>query len=219
MIKKTRKIMSLLSLVCILLPNSGKAQKNIYENPDFSNISKAHERIAILPFKATVNLGQSITKEAQQELEASEGIAVQNALETYFLKAQKRKRYKVSFQNTKDTNAYLNKKGISYDNLDIYTTSELCDVLKVDAIISGSINLNVQLSKGRSKEFKLIDYVTGNTKYGRIGIKVSDATTGKLIWKYEKEIDRKTGKNTQELIESMMRQASRKFPYELESLP
>lgn len=218
MIKKIKKIISLLSLVCILLPYKGWAQKNIYENPEFNSISKSHKTIAILPFKAIVNLGQPITKEDQAALEASEGIAVQNALETYFLKAQKRKRYKVSFQNTKDTNAFLKKKEVSYDNIDVFTTSELCEILKVDALISGSINLNVQLSQGLSKEFNLIDYVTGNTKYGRIGIKVSDATTGKLIWKYEKEIDRKTGKNTQDLIESMMKQASRKFPYELESL-
>ena len=56
--------------------------------------------------------------------------------------------------------------------------------------------------------------MTGNAKYGRIGIKISDVKTGKLLWKYEKQIDRKTGKNTVDLIGSMMRQASRKFPYE-----
>ena len=81
-------------------------------------------------------------------------------------------------------------------------------------IISGTITLNVQLSRGDAKKFKLLDYVTGNAKYGRIGIKISDVKTGKLLWKYEKQIDRKTGKNTVDLIGSMMRQASRKFPYE-----
>lgn len=190
------------------------AQKNIYESKQFKSISKSHKTIAILPFLATVNLDEPVTKEAQANLEASEGYAVQNALETYFLKIQKRKKYRIAFQNTKDTNAFLRKNKIGYNNLDVYSTKELAKILGVDALISGSINLNVQLSKGASKSFNLLEYVTGNTKYGRIGIKISDATTGKLLWKYEKKIDRKTGKNTLELIESMMRQASRKFPYE-----
>ncbi len=73
------------------------------------------------------------------------------------------------------------------------------EILGVDAIISGTITLNVQLSRGATKSFKLLDYVTGNTKYGRIGIKISDVKTGKLLWKYEKQIDRKTGKNTMNL--------------------
>ncbi|MFT4790697.1 MAG: hypothetical protein ACI9KR_000304 [Arcticibacterium sp.] len=213
---KTKQSFKVLLVLFILLTHQAWGQKNIYENKQFKALTSNHQKIAILPFLASVQLDEVVPKENQKNLESSEGYAVQNALETYFLKIQKRKKYSVSFQNTKDTNAFLKKKNIDYQNLDIYTIEELAEILGVDAIISGNITLNVQLSKGNSKEFKIIDYLTGNTKYGRIGVKVSDASSGKLLWKYEKQIDRKTGKNTQELIESMMRQASRKFPYEQE---
>lgn len=189
-------------------------QKNIYENKQFKIISAGHQKLAILPFLANVNLDQELSDEMQKELESSEGYAVQEALETYFLKMEKRKKYRVDFQNIKDTNAFLKKRDIDYHSLDIYSIDEIGTILGVDAIISGTITLNVQLSRGDTKEFKWLDYVTGNTKYGRIGIKISDVSTGKLLWKYEKQIDRKTGKNTVELIASMMKQASRKFPYE-----
>ena len=118
------------------------------------------------------------------------------------------------FKHLWKTNVFLKKREVGYNSLDIYSIKELGDILGVDAIISGTITLNVQLSRGDAKKFKLLDYVTGNAKYGRIGIKISDVKTGKLLWKYEKQIDRKTGKNTVDLIGSMMRQASRKFPYE-----
>jgi len=213
---KAKQFFKGLLVLFILLTHQAWGQKNIYENKQFKALSSNHQKIAILPFLASVQLDELVSKENQKDLESSEGYAVQNALETYFLKIQKRKQYSVSFQNIKDTNAFLKKNNIDYKNLDIYTIEELAKILGVDAIISGNITLNVQLSKGDSKDFKILDYITGNTKYGRIGIKVSDASSGRLLWKYEKQIDRKTGKNTQELIESMMRQASRKFPYEQE---
>lgn len=110
----------------------------------------------------------------------------------------------------------MNQNKISYDNIDVYTVRQLSEILRVDGIISGTIDLNVLLSKGIPTEFNLMDYINGNANYGRIGIKISDGPTGKLLWKYEKQIDRKSGKNTTDLIDLMMKQASKKFPYDRE---
>ncbi|HCO85242.1 MAG TPA: hypothetical protein DIT95_17180, partial [Arenibacter sp.] len=65
-------------------------------------------------------------------------------------------------------------------------------------------------------EFSLLDYINGDANYGRIGVKISDGLTGKLLWKYEKQINKKSGKNTTDLIDLMMKLASRKFPYDRE---
>ena len=86
----------------------------------------------------------------------------------------------------------------------------------MDGLISGTLNLNILLSEGVPTDFNLLDYFSGNADYGRIGLKISDGKTGKLLWKYENEISKRTGKNTTELIDRMMRTASRKFPYDKE---
>ncbi len=192
------------------------AQKNIYENRRFDELTENHEVLAIVPFIANLDLEQDVSPSELRKLAEKEGYAVQNALETYFSKRKKRKKFNVDFQNIEDTNAILTQKGINYSNLDIYTTKQLCDILKVDGIISGNLNLNILLSKGVSTEFSFFDYFSGNANYGRIGVKVSDGDTGKLLWKYEKAITKKTGKNTVELIDKMMKLASRKFPYDKE---
>jgi hypothetical protein len=145
-----------------------------------------------------------------------EGYAVQNALETYFSKRKQRKKFNVDFQNINNTNALLAQNGIDYDNIDIHTTQELCKILDVDGIISGNLNLNILLSEGVPTDFNLLDYFSGDANYGRIGVKISDGESGKLLWKYENEISKKTGKNTTELIDKMMKAASRKFPYDKE---
>ncbi|NNE01931.1 MAG: hypothetical protein HKN52_02100, partial [Eudoraea sp.] len=85
-----------------------------------------------------------------------------------------------------------------------------------DGIVSGNLDVNILLSEGIPSSFNFIDYILGDANYGRIGIKVSDGTTGKLLWKYEKEINKKSGKNTTDLIDGMMKKATRKFPYDKE---
>ncbi len=210
MIKKV--ILSLLLFtVCI-----ANAQKNIYESNRFDILSENHEVLAIVPFLAQLELEQSISKKEQKQLAEREGYAVQDALETYFSQRKKRKKFNVDFQNTKNTNALLAQNNITYENIDVYTIKQLSEILGVDGIISGNLDLNILLSKGVPTDFSFLDYFNGSTDYGRIGIKISDGLTGKLLWRYEKAIDKKTGKNTSELIDRMMRLASKKFPYDKE---
>ncbi|MEA1785952.1 hypothetical protein U1E44_07605 [Arenibacter sp. GZD96] len=203
-------------LIFLALGLSLQAQKNIYESDKFDELSESHQILAIIPFVTRLELKDSISQEQLQQLEENEGYTVQNALETYFSQGKKNKRFTVEFQNIKNTNALLAKNNISYDNIDIYTIKELCTLLNVDGIISGNLSLNVLLSKGVPTEFSFMDYIKGDANYGRIGIKVSDGGTGKLLWKYEKEINKKSGKNTYDLITIMMKQATRKFPYDTE---
>ncbi len=189
-------------------------QKNIYESGKFDEISQHHEVLAILPFLTRLDLKTDLSNEELRALERKEGLAVQNALETYFSKRKKKKKFSVAFQNTQNTNAILAKNNITYSNIDVYTIKELSELLGVDGIISGNLDLNILLSKGVPTEFSIIDYFLGEANYGRIGIKISDGKLGKLLWKYEKQITKKTGKNTDDLIDRMMKMAAKKFPYD-----
>lgn len=206
----------ILPLILFFTVSLAMAQKNIYENINFDELTEDHRVLAIIPFIAHLELKEAVDHNELKTLAQREGYAVQNALETYFSKRKKRKKFNVDFQNVANTNAILAQNGIDYNNLDIHTTQELCDILKVDGIISGNLNLNILLSEGVPTNFSLLDYFSGDANYGRIGVKISDGETGKLLWKYENEITKKTGKNTTELIDKMMKTASRKFPYDKE---
>lgn len=192
------------------------AQKNIYESDTFDELSQKHKVLAILPFNTHLDLKENWSKDELKAMEKKEGLAVQNALESYFSLRKKKKKFSVDFQNTKNTNAILAQNNITFENIDIYTTKQLSELLSVDGIISGNLDLNVLLSDGIATEFSIIDYFLGEANYGRIGIKISDGDKGKLLWKYEKEINKKSGKNTTDMIDQMMKLASRKFPYDRE---
>ena len=193
-----------------------QGQKNIYESDRFEDLSADHKILAIIPFFTNLDLKEEVNEIDLKKLEEREGYAVQDALETYFGRGKKRKKFSVDFQNTENTNAILTQNNITYSNIDTYTIKQLSEILQVDGIVSGNMDLNILLSEGIPSEFSFIDYIMGDANYGRIGIKVSDGDTGKLLWKYEKEINKKSGRNTTDLIESMMKKASRKFPYDKE---
>ncbi len=205
-----------IAFIFVLFTTVAFSQKNIFENKNFDEFAKEHEILAIVPFIAHLELKKEVDRDDLKVLAKKEGQAVQNALETYFSKRKERKGIDVEFQNIRNTNAILARNGIDYGNIDTFTTQELCEILEVDGLISGTLNLNILLSEGVPTDFNLLDYFSGNADYGRIGLKISDGKTGKLLWKYENEISKRTGKNTTELIDRMMRTASRKFPYDKE---
>lgn len=206
---------SLLALFSILTVN---AQKGIYESDKFEELSENHNTLAIIPFFTYLELEEKVPRSELAKLEEKEGYAVQDALETYFGRGKKRKKFSVDFQNTDNTNAILAQNNITYENIDTYTIRELSKFLGVDGIISGNLDLNILLSEGVPSEFNFIDYILGDANYGRIGIKISDGDTGKLLWKYEEEINKKSGRNTDDLIDRMMKKATRRFPYDKERL-
>ncbi|SMP11986.1 hypothetical protein SAMN06265375_1011488 [Muriicola jejuensis] len=211
--KGIKRLLSVLILLQVLLL---QGQKNIYESDRFEELSADHQVLAIIPFLTNLELKEGVDGADLKKLEEREGYAVQDALETYFGRGKKRKKFSVDFQNTKNTNAILAQNDINYSNIDTYTIKQLSEILGVDGIVSGNMDLNILLSEGVPSEFSFIDYILGDANYGRIGIKVSDGKTGKLLWKYEKEINKKSGRNTTDLIESMMKKATRKFPYDKE---
>ncbi len=211
-----KKILFIVMLLCFGLQQSN-AQKKIYVSDKFEELSKDHQIIAILPFQTILNLKSdqgNYSDEQLKKLAQHEGFAVQEALESYFLNRKRKKKLKIDFQDINTTNRILKKEGITYDNIDIYAPQELCKLLKVDAIISGSLTSRMLLSKEVDTSFDLITFLKGKSDYGKIIIKLSDKNTGKLLWRYEKTINRKSGKNTSAIIAKMMRKASRKFPYE-----
>lgn len=192
------------------IPLAVFAQKDIFLSPKFNELTKEHKVLAIIPFKSVLDL--NTTQKADSE--EIEGKAVQTGLENYFNQRKKRKKFTVEFQEIKTTNQILKDQKINYDDIGLYSSKDLARILGVDGIISGSIQLNVLLSQGIEKDSGLGNFLFFDSDFGRIAVKISDGMTGKLLWKYDKAITRKGGKNTIEFIDSMMKKASRNFPYD-----
>ena len=212
----------LLTTVCFcLIATLPKAQaqtiRSIYTSPNFNALTKNHEELAIIPFEAVVKLRPKQMKEMSAEdlarLEEQEGESVQSALYSYFLKRQSRNDYTVGFQDISRTNALLAKNGITYENMGEFTIEELAEMLDVDGIISGRIITDKPMSEGGAIALGLLVGVYVPTNTGKIGVSIKDGATGELLWNYEKALGRSMGSDNNQIINALMRKASRKFPY------
>jgi len=205
-------------VIPLLIVFNGYSQtKEIYVNPNFGELTKDHKILAILPFKAIVKLRpkemEKMTEEQFEDLEENEGLAVQSALHSYFLKRKSKHDFEVSFQDINTTNALLAKNGINNANIDHYTPQELAKMLEVDGIISGTLSTSKPMSEGASAALGVLVGVYGPTNSGKCTININDMKSGELLWKYEKTLSRSLGSDTNTVINTIMRKASRKLPY------
>ena len=191
--------------------------REIYVNPQFNELARDHRKLAILPFKTIIKLRpkqmEQMSPEQLAQLQKDEGLAVQSALHTYFLKRQGQHNLKVSFQDINTTNAQLAKHHIDQQELEKLTPKELADILDVDGIITGILSTDKPMSEGASAALGILVGIYGPTNSGKCTININDAATGDLLWKYEKTLSRSLGSDTNTVINTIMRKASRQLPY------
>lgn len=198
----------------IILSGQSKA---IYTHPNFNRLARTHKLLAIVPFDSEIQLRpkemESFSEQELIDMEMSEGLGVQSALQSYFLKRKGKDNIRVGFQDVDKTNTILKRHGIDQTNIGDYTHEQLAEMLGVDAIIDGKLSTKKPMSEGASAALGVLVGVWGPTNSGNITIKIVDKATGENLWQYDKQLSRSLGSDTNTIIAAMMRKASRKFPY------
>lgn len=205
-------------IILFLSCTISNAQTHLYENPNFDEIAEGHKMIAIVPFKTQVNLRPKQMKEMSETqlktLEKSEGEGIQTAMYSWFLKRKKRgDMTSTEVQDPKVTTALLKRNKIDYNNLVEYTPHELAEILDVDAVITGEFETNKPMSEGASIALGLLVGFWGRTNTAIVNMSVHDAKDGVLLWNYNKKVNGSLGSSTEDLINTLMRKASRRLSY------
>lgn len=194
------------------------AQTNLYVNPEFETIAQEHNIIAVVPFKTQVKLRpkqmKDMTTEQLHRLEKAEGESIQTAMYSWFLKRKKRgKLQSIEVQDPRTTTAILGRNDINYDNITNYTPQELAELLEVDAVISGEFETNKPMSEGASAALGILIGFWGSTNNAVINMSVHNAADGVLLWNYNKKVRGSIGSSPEDLINILMRKASRRLAY------
>ena len=212
------KSKNLLTLLCLIVSLSAIAQtREIYVNDNFATLAKDHKLVAILPFQTIIKLRpmqmEKMTAEQFQQLQKDEGMAVQSAVHSYLLKRKAQHELPISFLDISTTNALLAKSNVTQENIQNFTPQELATMLQADAVISGILATDKPMSDGASVALGVLVGFYGSTNSGKCTININDAKTGELMWKYEKTLSRSLGSDTNTVINTIMRKASRQLPY------
>ena len=201
----------------LILWTDAFSQTNLYENPEFDRIAQEHQEIAIIPFRTSLTLGplqmRDISTEQLARMEESEGYSIQSAMYSWFLKREKRGSLTVKVQSPTETNAKLKKAGVNYANFEEFTPVELANILNVDAVIMGTFETNKPMSEAASVALGILVGFRGNTNEAILNLSIFDRKGGDLLVNYNKAVSGSMGTSTENLINVLMRKASRRIAY------
>ena len=216
------KHLSLTVLLALFTTLLASAQtREIYTSPKFKLLAKDHKTLAVLPFRTTLQLRPAEVKknggiEGVRVLEEREGLGVQSALQSYLLKQKGDNDITVDVQDVARTNALLAKNGMTSEKTLTMTMEELAQMLGVDGVISGTFESSQPMSGGAAVAMLMVGGFSGPTNTGKLVININDGRSGELLWKYDKSLARGFGSDTNSIITTIMRKASRQFPYSKE---
>ena len=214
---KTKSFLFVLFLACLATQPVWSQSKQIYTNPNFSQLTSSNETLAILPFEVAIKLRPKemgkTTPQQLKDMEAKESTAIQSALHSYFLKHKSKGDLNINLQDVSRTNALLKQNGIDQENIASYSPDQLADMLGVDGVISGMVETDKPMSDGAAMALGLVVGFYGATNSGQATINIHDGETGELLWKYRKTLSRSMGSNTDMVINALMKKASKKLPY------
>ncbi len=90
---------------------------------------------------------------------------------------------------------------------------EIAEILGVDAVISGDYETDKPMSEGASVALGLLVGFWGSTNNALINMSVHNAKDGVLLWNYNKKVRGSLGSSPEDLINVLMRKASRRLAY------
>ena len=207
---------TLITFLSLVITISACAPK-IYKSNDFDDVVAKHKIVAILPADVTIMLRPNQSKKmSADELEKnreSTGYAIQDKMYSWFLRRSDKFKYTVKFQDVSKTNTLLKEAGFTYADVRTKSKESIAKLLGVDAVISNMTRMDKPMSDGAAIVVGVLLGAWGNTNSVNTTINIHEAKKGDLIWKYDYDAGGSVGSSTDNLVNALMRNASRKFPY------
>ncbi len=210
--KKVKILLSFLSLTFVM-----SCGPRIYKSSEFDGVLARHKTVAILPADVTMQLrpneAKKLSSEQVADIAQKTGFDIQDKMYSWFLRRSGKFEYTVNFQDVNRTNALLKNAGISYQDLASKDRAEIAKILGVDAVLQNRSRMEKPMSEGAAVAVGVIFGAWGNTNKVETTINIHDGKSAGLLWKYDYEASGSVGSSTTKLVDALMRNASKKFPY------
>ncbi len=203
---KLIKLLTLSAFSIILLPSCAK----VFYSPDATKLAKKEKIIAIVPPKVSIAASKKIDAESLKEQQKTESVNFQEEMYSWMLKRKMQGKISPEIQDIETTNAKLKK--AMYPDTPL-TTSEICDVLGVDGIITSNYSLSKPMSEGAAVAIGLLFGASGSTNEVHVTLGINDCPNKKLIFNYDHKFSGSLGSSPARLVDGLMRSASKKMPY------
>jgi hypothetical protein len=212
---KQNFLLLILLTVSVSINAQYEGSKQMFSAPDLKESISTHKTVAIIPLKASIyykKMPKGMDAEMVINEEKKMGYDMQGGMYTYLLR--KADNYSVGFQEIERTNVLLKKAGF-VEKRDEFLPEDLCKILNVDAVIIANYAWSKTGSEaGAIAKSLIFGGLGGGVASGTLTMQIHEAKEGKLLWRFNKEMNEGAFSSANELMERMMRKVSRNFPYE-----
>jgi len=203
---KPFKKLTLIAIAAILISSCAK----IFYSPDAQILAQNQKTFAIILPTVSIAASKKIDAESMKEQQKTESINFQKEMYSWMLKRKMQGRITQEIQEIETTNAKLKKAGYPENPL---TSSEICEVLGVDGIMTSNYGLSKPMSDGAAVAVALLVGAWGATNEVHVSISINDYKNKKLIWNYDHKFSGSIGSSPSSLVDGIMRHASKNMPY------
>jgi hypothetical protein len=201
---------NLLLLFC--LPLLFCTCKQILNPSNYSSKKFHYKTLAILPFEiytSVKNLPEGVTISMIEKAEGRKSRVMQRDLFRYITRELAKSPRKVKFQDVNHTNSVFKKNGMGRQMIFNTPKKELAKILKVDAVIFGSVyQYKNKLNLDKDEE---VTFSGMNNKISAV-IYAYEKRKGRIEWKYDGSQYGFTSDYGPEVVKGLLRKAARDFP-------
>jgi len=198
------------SLFAVFLTFSTCGPK-VYTAPNAASVTAAHGVIAIIPPVVSIKGRKKDDPEAIRRAAEADVYTFQQEMYSWMLRRKQQGKIRgVEIMDPETTNAKLKKAGFVGEDRSM-TPAELADVLGVDAVITSKFNTTKPMSEGAAIALGVLLGAWGTTNETTVNLSLHDPESG-LLWNYD-WVAGGAFSSSEALVNSLMRNASRRMPY------
>lgn len=206
-----------LSAVLFLVLLCAACGPKIYLANDFRSYASKHKVVAILPASVTIsqrpNQAKNTSAEQLQAMQQQSSLDFQSRIYAWLLRRGQQQRYTVEFQDVATTNSLLRKANMMNNDMRTMSPQELAQLLGVDAVLSTEVRTSKPMSEGAAVAVYMLAGGIGATNQANITVNINEGSAGKLLWKYDYVASGSMFSSPERIVDALMRNASKKFPY------
>jgi len=202
-------IASALLALSLLLTSCGP---KVYEAPGMAQAARSHRLIAVVPPTVAIKGRPKDDPEQLAQAAREDTHTFQREIYSWILRRKQQGKIRnLDLMDPETTNTRLERAGYDIDNRTL-TPKELCEALGVDAVIMTRFNMSKPMSQGAAIALGLLAGMGGATNATTVNMDVHDDERG-LIWNYDWEASGGLLNKPEDLVEALMRNASKRMPY------
>jgi hypothetical protein len=181
----------------------------VYYSPEAENASKSHRIIAVVSPKVSIPPQKKMTNEEILDLTIKESETFQYEMVAWLLKRKGENKINVDILDATTTIAKIQN---ARSDGKLLTPLEMAEILDVDAVITSNYKLTKPMSTGAAIATTLL-FGFGNTNEVNVTMELQDRANKKMIWNFSHAVSGGLFSSSDQLVEEVMRIASKKLPY------